>query len=188
MAKAQFKTLIKSNKRDTSQLKKVQGPGTGSTGLTAGKEQAAFNTTHIKSFYSPVHYKGANSMFTKEALEESMKSYIKTATKNNWNMIRHAEKVGETYVFSWFAKLGTGLAGKQAVNEASRKHIPSLLKLMGQKPAKGDDQIIGGHVEASAFLSTSSMILSTSFLLNSTITYALYDLCLVTKISCFVIS
>ena len=151
MSQQSFAKLIKSNVRDTS---KIKGDF---------PEQAAYNTPHVKSFYTPMHYQGEHAMFTKDALDKSYDKYgggtTKGVTTKRGNAIRYAEKVGTgkntTYVFHWYAKFGRGLGGLQAVNEGSRKHIAELLEIMGQKPLpQGDlDKLIGGHLEASSFLS-----------------------------------
>ena len=63
MSQERFKKLIKSNKRDTSQVNKKS------------PEKAAYNTPHVKSFYTPMHYDGQHAMFTRDALEESYTKY-----------------------------------------------------------------------------------------------------------------
>ncbi len=151
MSQQAFADLIKSNVRDTSQIKHKS------------PEKAAYNTPHAKCFYTPMHYQGEHALFTEKALEESYKKFGGGTgigvTRKRDNAIKYAEKVGmgknTTYVFHWYAKFGRGLSGLQSVNEGSRKHIAELLEIMHKKPLPvGDrDKLIGGHVEASSFLS-----------------------------------
>lgn len=149
MSKYAFAEFINSNSRDTDQLHQQDKKGDKMAGA-----QIAFNIPYIKMFYAPVHYEGSNAFVSEEALEDSLNKFSsnQTASKHGVRTATYDSNT-KTYIFTWTAYPNSGYKGKRYVNEASRKHIPDLLKTMGQKPKKGTDKIIGAHVEASAFLS-----------------------------------
>ena len=144
MSQVKFDEFIIGNSRDTHKV---------------SKEQAAMHVNYIEMFYTEKHYnrkKYPKAPFTYAAVNKSYLKFRGTkgwSTGNSPNMIRTARMVNTTYIFTWIAKKSRGIAGKKAINQASRKHIPDhILKYMGEKPKKGTAQLIGAHIEASAFM------------------------------------